>query len=381
MKRISFVFFSIVFSTSVFAQVTNAEYNLELNLLDKAQTDIEKAVLNEKQKLKSKTWLVRGKIYAAIPNNPLFATKLNADTNAIITAYDSFKKAMELEPESKAAKEAATEIKKIYFWTGYRKYQRGEFKEAAELCRLALDKTPKDKYDSLAAPDAANIGAYAAYSSKNFPESIRFFEDFFKLRDPDARDYESAVLIANEAKNTEKVLSFGKLAMERNKADKKVMDVMVDIYLQSGKNEEAIKLMEEGLKKDPNNTFYYNKMGELYNKKGDLERAEELYNKVLQIDKTDFYGNYNLGIIWYNKGATISTLMVKDEKEKKFKPGQTHPREKEMKDNFRKSIPFFESAYNAKSDESEILTYLSKLYRIIGDKTNEARINKLIENN
>src|SRR4028118_1777372 len=78
-----------------FAQ-TNAITFAQAGKLDQAKAEIDKAMQNPKLSAKAKTWYYKGQIYEAIANDQ---TKIYSklDSNAATVAYESYKKASELD--------------------------------------------------------------------------------------------------------------------------------------------------------------------------------------------------------------------------------------------------------------------------------------------
>jgi tetratricopeptide (TPR) repeat protein len=388
MKKILVLLVTHLMVLTAFAQVGDATMNLESGTLDKAKASIDKAIENEKQKIKSNTWLVRAKIYKAIADDPsgLYKQKLDADTTAYIKAYEAYKKAIELEPESKAAKTAATDIKRMYFWTGYTKFLKQDYKGALELTKLAVeDPYAYDAKDTAKVSEFKNIqkNSYiiAAYSATNIGEyktAARFYEKMIEKEIASEEVYTRLLGIYRNEKMNDESIALAKKALVKFPKSDDIAKESLNIYLSQNKVDEAFLLTEELSKKDPENATYNSILGVLYDKKGDKEKAQQYYEKTLEKDPYNYDINYNLGVLWFNKAAELNNKIAEDEK--KLKPGQTDPRIPEANNLFRKALPYFEKANQIKTNEMEVLTNLSKIYKILKMKDKETAVNKQIEN-
>ncbi|MFN4146261.1 MAG: hypothetical protein ACK4GN_10595, partial [Runella sp.] len=123
---------------------------LEQKKKDKEKSD--KAIADPKSAAKSSTWLERGKLYDEIGR--LYS---ELDSNAALTAYNSFKKAIEVDAAKpgKVTKEAqkylsgGTDDTGTNLWNsllaqGAGKFQIKKYDEAIQFFQLASEVNPKD---------------------------------------------------------------------------------------------------------------------------------------------------------------------------------------------------------------------------------------------
>lgn len=92
-----------------------------------------------------------------------------------------------------------------------------------------------------------------------------------------------------------------KSAIEKNPNDTLKVREYAEM-VQAHEPDEAIKLYENILKVGPKRTDLLLELTFLYFNKGDLKKAEEYNNKVLNIDKSNMIANYNLGGLAQAKG-------------------------------------------------------------------------------
>jgi len=115
---------------------TSAILNFQNGTLDKAKTEIDKAMSDSKLATKAKTWYFRGQIYEAISTDQT-GVYAKLDSNAAMVAYESYKKALEVEPNGGKMNKEITEAlagQKLYsglMSQGATKYQAKSFKDAS----------------------------------------------------------------------------------------------------------------------------------------------------------------------------------------------------------------------------------------------------------
>ena len=79
MKKVILTAAAVFSMQLAFAQnsaVTNASLYLKNGTLDKAKTEIDKAVVHKKTASSAKAWMTKGDVYAAMINNPVFSKLL-----------------------------------------------------------------------------------------------------------------------------------------------------------------------------------------------------------------------------------------------------------------------------------------------------------------
>lgn len=93
-----------------------------------------------------------------------------------------------------------------------------------------------------------------------------------------------------------------KSAVEKNPADTLAMKNYADFLAASHKMDEAIIYYQKILDVDPDRIDINFNLSIIYYNKGELVKAEELNNKVLQIDPDNLMALYNIGAIAATKG-------------------------------------------------------------------------------
>lgn len=115
---------------------------------------------------------------------------------------------------------------------------------------------------------------------------------------------------------------------------------LTNTYIQQGKTEEAIALLEKTIAQSPNNAQLYDVMGKLY-EAIDEEKAIEYFKKALEVDPTFKESVYNLGRVYYNMGARIKSGEKVDAAS-----------DAKAKEYFKLALPLMEQAYKNDPDGS-----------------------------
>jgi tetratricopeptide (TPR) repeat protein len=142
--------FSMQLAFAQKSAVTNASLYLKNGTLDKAKTEIDKAVTNEKTANDPKAWFTKGEIYAGMVNNPIYAKLATDPLTEAMAAYD---KAIALDKPNgefaKQAQEKKNAMGEVVYVSalneGVKNYQEQKFKEA---------------YDAYQSPASAATGYY-----------------------------------------------------------------------------------------------------------------------------------------------------------------------------------------------------------------------------
>lgn len=278
---------------AVLAQ-TNAILQLQAGTLDKAKTAIDKDINDAKMAGKAKTWLVRGQIYQAIANDQ---TNVYAklDSNAAMTAYDAYKKGLEVEANGgKSGKElnealVSQELYNAFMRQGATRYQVKNYPDALKLMSMAGIIQPKDTL-------AALYSGIAAQQAQQNSVAKEHFERYAANGGKDASVYYSLASLYRNDKEIDKALSAidkGLVALPNNKD---LGAERVNILLSSNRMDEAVTGMKQMVEKDPTNVqnvvnlaiLYDNaatKMGEEARKLGDSVKKGSSLTKKLAIEK------------------------------------------------------------------------------------------------
>lgn len=99
------------------------------------------------------------------------------------------------------------------------------------------------------------------------------------------------------------------------------------------------------------------------NKEVYLDNVKKLYEEVLELDENNISANYNLGILYYNKGADIVNNM-----DYSLDLAELNRIQEELYIIFKKSLPYMKRAYDLNPKKEETLIGLQGIYLSMNDK-------------
>ena len=163
------------------------------------------------------------------------------------------------------------------------------------------------------------------------------------IKNPITQNPDIYVMITDiyERKNSEaKWLETMKLAKAKFPNDKRILNNEINYYLKSGKGEESIAKLKEGIAADPKKAELYIILGQTYynmaypmDKDGKSlaspANAQELennalanYAKAIEINANDAFPQFYTGIVYYNAAKVMTDEMNKadDKKYKEIEP-------------------------------------------------------------
>lgn len=373
MNKVILLLLSFSLSFSVFAQkgkVTSAQNLKDTGKLDKALETIESTLNPSNPKSEKtipwpKTWEVRGDIYHAIYQTKDANFKQLSD-DPLTEALNSYKKALELDEKGKFDKSIKIKLTLLtndFSNQAVEAYNAEDFDKALfsfeQVIEIQnIDIVKEDNPDIVDTVIIFNTGL-VAYNAQKYEKAIKYYSEAAKYGYNGARTH---TLIANayeQMGDTLAALEAVKQGFEKYPEDNSVLNSMIDYYLKSGKNDEAMKYLNMAIEKDPTNATYYFAQGSLFEKFEDEENALKSYNKAIEVDANHFNSYFNLGVLFYNKGVQ------QEEIARAVPPNDNVKYQEELKKAdvwFEKSIPYLEKCHELNSEDIYTLESLKNLY-------------------
>ncbi len=406
----------------------------DLAYLNKAKDAIELALQHEDTKNQGKTYAYKARIMYNYYNYNLMQEmkKLEATVpdkkERTDLAYGNTPTT-----EFEAANEAVDKIKDIdpkYMETIQDGFTKGTSQLSEDDIKFTLVATQMKM-------EAGNI-ANGKYKAKKFDEAADYFYKLAYLnmaltRKKDTANFYNACVAAAKSKNTTKILDYNKKMVDLkiaspynfqamytanlNKGDTSAaMDVLkkgrttfpndmdllnteTTLYLQKGKQQEALNNLDASIQKDPNNALFYLVRGNIYDNMANpkdaqgkdkdkpanfeetFKKAESDYLKAIELNpanKEHLYNSlFNLGAMYNNYGGYLQTkasnLPLTEAKTK------GKDMEAKSQENFKKAIPHLEKALEIKPDDKGTMSALRKLYMMTGDQAKATEMNNRIK--
>jgi tetratricopeptide (TPR) repeat protein len=267
MKKLIFVSVFSLFAGMAFSQ--NA---IDQAMMDQARKDKEKSdsnIQDPKQSAKASYWMDRANTYQ---NIALQYSQL--DSNAAMTAYEAYKKVVELDKTKKgdpgrSAKEAegilsgaeGTNLYNAFVKQGAEKYQSQNMKGALEMFQMAQKINAKDT-------TAALYGGISAQQADMKDEAKAQFEKYVSNGGQDPSVFYGLAQLYRSDENFDKAVNTLERGLAKSPDNKDLKAEIVNIYLAAGKEDKAIDELKALTAKDPSNVQNMVNLAILYDNVG-----------------------------------------------------------------------------------------------------------------
>lgn len=429
MKKVilSIAFLSIaIFSKAQKANIQSVINYLKSSEIAEAKKLIDETVVNESTASNAKAWLLKAVIYQAIgtpkDNMPQLVFQLNekpyiidlATANALQSttpdankiALEAYQKSFSL--DSKYSKEEVFPLLQtmlgINFNNAITEMNDSKFEPALKSFGNVVELSKLDggnifKGNANLDTVFANAKLYqgnCAYQLGKTENAIPLFEEAAKSPFINNADLYIMLTDIYETKGDEaKWMEAIKAAKAKFPNDKRIINNEINYYSKSGKSEQLISKLKEGIALEPKKANLYIILGQTYYNLANPEKgakpanAKEMeanaisqYAKVLEIEPNNYYAQFYTGLVYYNQAKTTTDEMNKadDKKYATLKPVRDGLLEK--------ALPFLEKSkillevekINDSNKEiyQQVLSGLLQTYNITGKTEKATSIQGLI---
>jgi len=401
---------------------TAKEGKPNLDYLNKANEAIDLALANEDTKKQSKTHAYKLRIsysifqYKLLDEIKKLETSVNDKNERYMLAYGS----VDLVDFEKATQELNV-IKVLdpkYLKTIQEGLEKGlsaleeedlKFALAVQQIRMESGNIASGKYKAEKYEDAAS------YFYKTAVINSALYET------KDTANFYNACVSASKTKNTEKIIEYNSKMIEANIAspynyesiyvaqlskvdsasametlrkgrvafpdDGGLLAQETNIFLQKGRQQEALTNLKLSIQKDPSNGLYYFICGQIYENMADpkdkltgkeiekpknfdelFKNAESNYLKAIELSASNqemlYNSTYNLGAMYNNYGGYLANYKIEKITDAAKRQKENEARAQEY---YKKAIPYLEKALSIHSDDRSTMSALRKLYLLTGD--------------
>jgi tetratricopeptide (TPR) repeat protein len=388
MKRVLLLSIALcVAATGVFAQkkaVNQAQSIAKGNNADfaEARTLIKGALENPETKEDPKTWYVAGYVedqqFSAERMKELLGQQPNQPTmyQALLAILPYMEKAYELDqlPDEKGRVRPrhAKDIKGIlsanhiyYINAGAYYFDERDYKKAYDAFEqyIKISDLPMFAGEQTAAKDSnyMTVQYYAGVASTQLGEPQKAIAALTRAKEyayKQSDTYKYLYFEYDQLKDTVNMEKLAKEGISMFPQDSVFVLNLINIYIYSNRNEEAIDYLNKIIESQPNNAQYYDVLGNIYESGlKDIDNAEKNYAKALELNPEFVESLSNLGRVYYNQAINVQgdANMLSDNK----KYQEEIARAKVL---FEKARPYFEKANQLKPDEKQYLVALRGIY-------------------
>ena len=384
MRKLATILF-VTISITAFAQknkVTSASNYLRyyadsksLDDLNSAKAAIDEATENPSTLDWWKTWHYRGQIYAqiAISDDPSLADQKEV---AVETAISSYKKALTYEDKKMDKAQMTREYRGLVnptFEFAVEYYQAENYESAIKFFQLA-EGINKDN-GILDSSLTYNI-ALAAVNGGNTSVAVQYLDEcinhgwkgYFPYSDK-AKLYLSQ---GNEAEAL-KALEAGRLKYPN---EQNLLTQELNIFLKNENYDGALNNLDAAIANDPSNHIMYFARGTIYDSKGEHEKAELDYLKSIELNPEHFDSYYNLGAAYYNQGAEMLTEANNIPPNKVDEYDAAKAAAVEV---LKKGLPYLEKAHEILPTDQNTMISLKTVYTLVGQPEKAIEMKNKIE--
>lgn len=383
MKKFLLTAAAIVSMQAAFAQnsaITSAVMLQQKGTLDKAKSEIDKAVVHEKTMNSPKAWYYKGAIYQDLATNPVYGPKVNP-AEVSREALAAFKKVAELEKDAKKKEytkmaESRLELleQNMYAFAlneGVEHYNNKKFAEAKKSYLEAIKYKPDDT-------TAYIYGAYAAAGAEDYAGAKELYNKLVDKKVASPAVFNQLIYIATDVeKNEQEALAAVQKARAAYPDNRGFMLQELNFLLKAGKEDEIMAKLDAAIKADPTNANLYSVRGNMYERMKKQDQAIADYKKAIELEPGSFDAQYNMGVYYYNKGVNIIKKTEGMKLAEYNRVGKAQ--EAEAKKYFTQALPYFEAALKAQPKDRTTVQSLNRVYTSLGRTADAKRMDDLLQ--
>ncbi|MGQ1890562.1 tetratricopeptide repeat protein [Thermophagus sp. OGC60D27] len=361
MKKVLFIALALLTGSGVYAQkgkVNAAEAYLNNGDVEAAESRLQEALVHPKSKDWPKTYIVSAKLATE-------KYKKEKDIQQLMEAVDYYLKAVELDKADKGRFEKEIKIALTFFVTdltnaGIEGFSNQKYENAMIAFENVLKINNLDMFQAdNPVVDTAIIynTALAAYNAKNWKKASEYLSEAISYQYGGG----DAVLLlhqvyGNMGDSTNMATNL-KNGFEMYPDDDRILTQLINYYLETKQNEQALEYLNQAIEKNPENPTYLYAKGVLLDQSKLYEDAITNYEKAIELKEDYFDALYNLGVIYYNQGVEQMNVANAETDHAKFKAKKA-----KADDLFKASLPYMEKAATVRPDEISVLESLKSLY-------------------
>jgi tetratricopeptide (TPR) repeat protein len=364
MKKYFLLIAAVSISFGLMAQkgkVTSALSFIEQGALDKAKEALDQAFANEKSKDWFNTYFAKGKLAQAVyeANDPKYSAYFQ---DPLGEAYDAYQKAMELDTKGGTKKKIITNM--IYnslaldlYTQGSKQFEADDYEGALKSFETQIEITESDVYAGMIDTGMYYNAGLAAINSKKYADAMKYFEKCAEFQymgiTPHFQIYECMMGLGDTTKAEQYLLDLPK----KFPGDNSITLNLIDLYLKSGKWDEALKYIKQAKEADPDNFSLYYATGVTYLNKNEYDEAISELTRAVELKPDLFDTEYAMGAAYINKAADmfLKANDIMDVKEYSQAIDMANAV-------YAKALPYMEKAHELNPEDIYTMRYLQELY-------------------
>lgn len=375
--------------------------------LEEAKKMIEVAVASDDIAKQCKAWQKRGEIYNSFSDKDIAMMSLGTDPNFVpkyvdapLIAAESFEKAYSLAEKKYEKKdalsglnEAAKKLNQIGNYQINNQDYAGAFKslEKVYASNSVLEKNGAETV--IPAEEMKNqkfVMAYCAFASGNKEASGKLFKELYEAGSDEPTVYAQHFNNLNEAKDADavKVLEEGRAKFPENT---EILFAEINYYITAGDYVKLEAILKKAIEAEPTNPSVRSALGNVYmnlfneeyatdpnseKATGYFDKALDYFKQAIEIEPKQFDAIYSIGSLYFNKAVEI--VKVANElplKEAKKFDAMT----KEANGLMETALPYFKKSEAINPNDNNTLIALSEIFARMNDFDTSNEFKKRLE--
>ncbi|MDR0546635.1 MAG: hypothetical protein LBG77_03490 [Dysgonamonadaceae bacterium] len=399
---LSLMILPAVFGQKKAVSIAKSEIAATTPNIGDARSSIKSALANPETENNAETWYVAGAVenkqFSLEQAKEIIGQQPDEKTmfSALIEIYPYFQKAFELDnlpnEKGKVKPKYTKDMRAImmanrpyYINAGAHFYEKEEYQKAYENFRFYGDypKLPlfegdtKNKFEELTADtNAVKYRYYAALAASLIPNHDAAIELYDEIKDAGWNEVEIYRQLASQYNEKNDTVNFIKVleqGVSKFPTENYFLLNLINMNLIQGQTEPAITYLQQSIVLMPDNANLYDVLGIVYENTKETDKALENIKKALEIEPNNADYLSHLGRMYYNLG--VETRALADENTKDAKLSEQY--EKQYKDYFNLSIPYFEQAYQLDSENRDAVFALRNMYYSLGKNAEYEKWDKI----
>ena len=146
-------------------------------------------------------------------------------------------------------------------------------------------------------------------------------------------------------------------AVNIHQYDEQVVFRLVNLYMETGRADQAIEVLDEAIKYHPENYRFHWSKGLIFFRNNDYDQAITCFKKALEEEEGEAMIHYHLGVIYYNQGIELQEASLKIRNKEAYREMRELALEK-----FRESVTWLEKASVLDPGDEKTKSLLNQLY-------------------
>jgi tetratricopeptide (TPR) repeat protein len=398
MKKILFSLMLVASSVTMFGQKSNVSLAKDKALagtpdFPAAEAAIQAALVNPTTKDQAETWYTAGLVYNAISEKEyakeLLKQKFDQDTlgENMIKAFGYYLKSYDLDQQpnekGKIKPRFTKDIKntiRTYFTDGqlirYGSYLFDQkryadvvkaFEVYLSIPDLKMFEPNELKKDST----YKMVKYYTAIAAINANDTVKSIDLLLQLKNDNyelKNVYELLYQQYAAQKDTAKFVATLKEGASKFPAEPFFMQNLINYFIYSGKNAEALDYLNKAIEEEPKVAQYQYVKGNLLEMNKDIDGARAAFEKAIELKPDYAEAEASIGRLYYNQAVNM-LLAANDIKDVTI----YNQKVADATVVFKQALPYFEKAHQMNPKDADITSTLKKLYyRLQMDKEYQA---------